>query len=334
LRLPSRLLCLTLLVACGEDRPIEEIVAFPDEAGLEPRVVQVIAAARAGVEAERDDVRAWRHLGAVLDAHRLTPAAESAYREALRLDGDDPWTCYQLAIVLEMMDKEPEEALRLFQEVANARPELPHPVVHRGRVLDAIGDSEGARDAYLRALEIDERQPLVQRALGQVCLDLGANADAVRHLERAAELSQKSDGPTWAALAQAYERMGSSEKAVRARDVAAKSGNTLMLPDPLRAEVSTLGVSSKIALERGIVRMSAGDYRGALVDLALAAEQRDDDPWLQLRLATCYQETGAPATAARHFARAGELHNTLSGDSSGFDAAAGRYRNKYLERIR
>ena len=337
MKLSPVLMCLTLLAACGDDRLLEEIVSLPDEAGLEPRVAQVIGDARARVEADRRDVKAWRHLGAVLDAHRLSPSAESAYREALRLDEDDPWTCYQLAIVLAMMDKEPEEALRLFDKVAAALPQSPYPIINRGRVLDASGDSEGARDAYLRALELDERQPLVQRALGQVFLDLGANADALQHLERAASLSPKSDGPTWAALAQAYERTGSTEQATHAREVAARSGNTLMLPDPLRAEVSTLGVSSKIALERGIGRMSGGDYRGALHDLALAAEQRGDDPWLQLRLATCCQETGATVMAARHFARAEELRDTLAGDAqdlSSFDAATERYRKKYLERVR
>ena len=118
---------------------------------------------------------------------------------------------------------------------------------------------------------------------------------------------------------------------------AAKSGNTLMLLDPLRAEVSTLGVSSKIALERGIGRMSIGDYRGAILDLELAFEQRSDDPWLQLRLATCYEETSAATAAAGHFARAGELRGALAGDAqdlTSFDAAVERYRKKYLERIR
>jgi len=327
------LLCLALLLACGEDRPLTEIVSFPDEAGLEPRVAQAIDAARTQVEADRGDVEAWRQLGAVLDAHRLTPAAESAYREALRLDGDDPWTSYQLAIVLEMMNKDPEESLRLFGAVAKAMPQLPHPIIHTGRVLDASGDSEGARDAYLRALELDGRQPLVHRALGQVLLDLGANSEATQHLERAAELSPKSDGPTFAALAQAYERSGDSEKAARAREVAARSGNTLMLPDPMRTLVSTLGVSSKIALERGIGRMSGGDFRGAIVDLELASEVRENDPWLQLRLATCYQETGSEITAHKHLERADELRGALSDDPGGlrdFDAARERYRKKYL----
>lgn len=333
MRLSPSLLCVTLLVACGEDRLLEEVVAFPDVSGLEPRVAQAISSARARVEADRGDVTAWRQLGAVLDAHRLTPAAESAYREAVRLDDDDPWTCYQLAIVLEMMDKDTEESLRLFDLVSKARPELVQPIVHRGRVLDANGDSEGARDAYQRALEIDERQPLVHRALGQVYLDLGVNVEATIHLERAAELSPMSDGPTWAALAQAYERAGAADRASRARDVAARSGNTLIFMDPLRAEVSTLGVSSKIALERGKRRMSSGDFRGATADFQLAAEVRREDPWLQLRLATCYSETASTVTASKHFARAVELRGSLSedpGDLASFDAACSRYSAKYV----
>jgi len=333
MKLSPPLLCLALLGSCAEDRALDEIVAFPDETRLEPRVAQAISTARAQVEADRDNVSAWRQLGVVLDAHRFTPAAETAYREAMRLDDEDPWTCYQLAIVLEMMDKEPEEALRLFDLAARAWPELLQPVVHKGRVLDASGDSEGARDAYLRALEIDERRPLVHRALGQVFLDLGMSALATEHLERAVALSPKSDGPTWAALAQAYERAGAKAKASNAREVAARSGNTLVLLDPLRAEVSTLGVSSKIALERGVNRMSRGDFQGATIDFRLAAEVRREDPWLQLRLATCYQETGSIASATKHFARALELRGSLSKDSadlSSFDAACSRYNNKYV----
>ena len=118
------LLLTALLFACAKERPLEELVSFPDPSGLEPRVALAIESARARVSQSQDDVLAWRNLGAVLDAHRFTPAAESAYREAVRLDDDDPWTCYQLAIVLEMMDKGPEESLRLFDLVARARPEL------------------------------------------------------------------------------------------------------------------------------------------------------------------------------------------------------------------
>jgi len=329
------LFALTLLGACGDSRALEEIVPIPETAGLEPRVVQALDSARAGVEADRGDAAAWRHLGAVLDAHRFTPAAESAYREALRIDADDPWTSYQLAIVLEMMNKEPEEALRLFEQVAEARPQLPFPLIHVGRVLEANGDSEGARDAYLRALEIDDALPLVRRALGQVYLDLEENAEAVRQLERAVGLSTKKDGPTWAALAQAYERTGATEKATRAREIATSSKNTLVLPDPLRAEVSTLGVSSKIALERGIGRMAAKDYLGAVTDLEIAAEHLGEDPWLQLRLATCYQELRSPALAARHMSLAESGRSQLAEPSStdklqDFDAALERYRKRYL----
>jgi len=333
MRLSPSLLCLALLVACREERPLGEVIAFPDASGLEPRVAQAINSARARVEADRGDVSAWRQLGAVLDAHRLTPAAEAAYREAVQLDDDDPWTCYQLALVLEMMNKDSDESLRLFDLVSKARPGLLQPIVHMGRVLDANGDSEGARDAYLRALLIDERQPLVHRALGQVFLDLGLSAEATKHLERAAELSPKSDGPTWAALAQAYERAGAADKASRARDVAARSGNTLMLMDPLRAEVSTLGVSSKIAFERGKSRMSSGDFRGATADFQVAAEVRSADPWLQLRLATCYSETASKVAAAKHFSRAVELRGSLSEDPKdleAFDAACSRYTTKYV----
>ena len=335
MKLISKALLLALLSACSADRAFDEIVSFPDTSSQEPRVAAVLKAARGKVESARGDVIAWRELGAVLDAHRFTPAAESAYREALRLEDEDPWTSYQLAIVLEMMGKNPEESLELFEVARAGFPALPFPLIHTGRVLDAQGDSEGARDAYLKAVKIDGRQPLLRRALGQVYLDLGENAKAIEQLERAVGLARKTDGPTWAALAQASERTGASDKATRARELAVKNGNTLISPDPLRSIVSTLGVSSKITLERGIGRMSAGDYQGAAADLAIAAEQRPRDPWLQLRLATCFQELRNPARAREHFELAlsakEELNKANSRDDLiEFNAALQRYQKRYL----
>ena len=335
MRLISSALFLALLCACGDDRAFEEIVTFPETASLEPRVAAALETARSHVESEPADVKAWRSLGAVLDAHRFTPAAESAYREALRLEDKDPWTSYQLAIVLAMMSKEPEETLELLAIASEGFPTLPFPLILTGRVLDAQGDSLGARDAYLKALEIDGHQPMLRRALGQVYLDLGQNDEAIGQLERAVGLATKSDGPTWAALAQAYERTGATEKAARARELAAKNGNTLISADPLRGLVSTLGVSSKITLERGMGRMSAGDYQGAVADLEIAAEQRPRDPWLQLRLATCFQELRNPAHAREHFELALVAKEDLTGANSRndlveFNAALERYQKKYL----
>lgn len=329
--------CLWTFCACGDNRPLEEIISLPNTDSQEPRVAAVLKSARAGVEAERSNVNAWRHLGAVLDAHRFTSAAESAYREALSLNADDPWTCYQLAITLEMMSKEPEETLKLLAIAGAGYPKLPFPLIHTGRVLDAQGDSLGARDAYLSAVKIDGRQALLRRALGQVYLDLGANEEAIEQLERAVGLASKTDGPTWAALAQGYERTGAAEKAQRARELAANNGNTLISADPLRRAVSTLGVSSKIALERGMGRMSAGDFQGAVADLEIAGELRPRDPWLQLRLATCFQELRNPAHAAEHLKLAESARSELFGPSSKddlveFDAALKRYQNKFLAR--
>ncbi len=335
MRLFSSVLLIGFLCGCGDDRTFEEIIAFPETADLEPRVAAALKTARSRVTSERSDVKAWRSLGAVLDAHRFTPAAESAYREALRIEDKDPWTSYQLAMVLEMMSKEPEETLALLAVAGAGFPKLPFPLIHTGRVLDAQGDSMGARDAYLKALEIDGRQPLLRRALGQVYLDLGQNDEAIGQLERAVGLATKTDGPTWAALAQAYERTGATEKAVRARELAAKNGNTLISADPLRRAVSTLGVSSKITLERGVGRMSAGDYQGAAADLEIAAEQRPRDPWLQLRLATCFQELRDPAHAKEHFRLALDARQDLEGAKAGddlveFNAAVQRYQKRYL----
>ena len=86
MKLASKVLLLALLSGCGDGRTLDEIVTFPETSSLEPRVAAALEAARDKVESDPRDVIAWRNLGAVLDAHRFTPPAESAYREALRLE--------------------------------------------------------------------------------------------------------------------------------------------------------------------------------------------------------------------------------------------------------
>ena len=81
--------------------------------------------------------------------------------------------------------------------------------------------------------------------------------------------------------------------------------------------------------------MSAGDYQGAAADLEIAAEQRPRDPWLQLRLATCFQELRNPARARKHFELALSAKEELNKANSHedlieFNAALQRYQKRYL----
>ncbi len=71
----------------------------------------------------------------------------------------------------------------------------------RGRKEDAVE----AREAYLKAIELDAGQPVALRGLGFLCVKQGAKADAVRYLE--AYLAADQDARDAAYVRQTIERL-------------------------------------------------------------------------------------------------------------------------------
>jgi tetratricopeptide (TPR) repeat protein len=50
---------------------------------------------------------------------------------------------------------QPNEAVRLYQEALALRPEMPEALLNLGRILEAMGKSEEARNCWSKALEAE-----------------------------------------------------------------------------------------------------------------------------------------------------------------------------------
>lgn len=329
-----------LATACGGGSGEVDLARLPSPRveGLEPRVVEAIRAAEARVRREPDSAEAWRRLGAVYDAHRLAAAAEAAYSVSNELDPEDFWTAYQLAVMHEMLGSDLRETLRRFQAFGAEGEALPQVHLRMGGLHEKLGELEAALDRYALAVELDPSFAMAHRVYGQALLVAGRPQDAARELEEARRLGGAQDGPTLASLAQAYGQLGQEDRAREVAALSAGKGGTLLLTDALRSEITYLGVDSRTCFDRAQFRMSARDYSGALEDLLIAEEHMPDQPYLQLRLASCYAELRQDAEAQSRLQRTLELRaqeaegvdeSSPPDDLVALDATLSRYRMKY-----
>ncbi len=280
-----------MILQRGPNDPSSPALAVRDDAlpaistaDMEPRVQAAIDAALSDATAHPGSVDAWSELGQVCDVHNLHDCAEVAYRRAARLDpADYRWT-YLLAGVRELQGAEWEEVVGLYRQVAAADPRFPPTFFRMGEVLQRQGRNAAARKSFEQALALDPKLTIARRSLGQVLVILGEIDAALSALRRCAE-EAPDDGPTQAALAQAYTRAGERELATAASDRSRNLASILSLPDPIRFAVMQKGVSADRAFKLGEQSQRAGHLADAVDHFRIAAEARPEDVGLQLRIA-------------------------------------------------
>lgn len=91
-----------------------------------------------------------------------------------------------------------EEALRYAELAGENDPTDPYTLYLRGRLLAERDDADGAREAFVGALDRELEYPDALVALGRLAFDAGRHGDAERYLERALELAP--DQADWHAL--------------------------------------------------------------------------------------------------------------------------------------
>ena len=140
---PGRLVALLAVFAgaCGGPE-IPEVGSD----GMEPAVREAIRGARDALAADRSNAAAWGRFGMVLHAHRLGAAAGLAYAEAARLDEDDHRWPHLHGRLLETA--EPPRALGLADEALRRNPRFAPALALRARVLEGMGDDDGAEAAW------------------------------------------------------------------------------------------------------------------------------------------------------------------------------------------
>jgi len=85
------------------------------------------------------------------------------------------------AALAAMNDEDYPRAARLLDEITTAAPDLSGPWANLGVVRAELGDEVGARDAYQRAITLDERNCTAQTGLGILARNAGEFAQAEVH---------------------------------------------------------------------------------------------------------------------------------------------------------
>jgi tetratricopeptide (TPR) repeat protein len=139
--------------------------------------------------------------------------AAKAFRAALKLKPDDAKALFFLATTLEGAG-ESEAALNAYRELVQRQPQAAEGHLGLGVLLIKRGGAKASKGiAELQtAVRIDPNLYEGQVTLGRALLTEKLAAEAVEHLQRAAELSPTNPEPHYQ-LALAYRRLGLSDKA-------------------------------------------------------------------------------------------------------------------------
>ena len=304
------LLATIVLIACQEPPPEEpelsdssgETIPTPAQPPVERRVREAISEAREKVVSDPESAMAWGRLGMVFDAHFYFPEATQCYRRALQLAPEDFRWNYHLAITLDREAGDIDEVVGLFEKAAAAEPRYPPLPYLLGTALQKNGRYLKARQAFESALELDPELTIARRQLGQALLALGDTELAVAELERAGALNP-SDGAIHSTLAQAYARLGQTERARMAADEARRLIPDATLPDPVRYEVVSMGVSSTLANKRGQRALEEGRLDEAIALFKIKEEVNPSAPNYYF-LGVSHRRAGRYEEALQYFEKA------------------------------
>ncbi|MYD98938.1 MAG: tetratricopeptide repeat protein [Gammaproteobacteria bacterium] len=291
-----------VLSGCAEQTSESTIPNIPtvETRGMEAPVRILIDAVARNLEGDRHSAIAWGRLGRVYHAHELYTPALVCYEQAIRLDRDDYQWPYLAAHAASQVDK--DAAVALFEQARKRAPRHATVLVAQGELLRQLGRSDDARDAFLAALEADDRSSFARVGLARVALVEGDLPRARSLLERAAELTP-TDGSIYPLLTRVHARLGESDLAVRAEWLAKVHDTPLAPRDPALDAMRGLAANSHALASAGTALAARGELRAAEAQFRKVLSIRPGTPQDLGNLATVLSRQGRHAEAMEFFAR-------------------------------
>jgi tetratricopeptide (TPR) repeat protein len=286
--------------------PLTWEVPNPETSRMEPQVAALLRDARAAVMKNPEAAGAWGRLGQVYDAHGMNARAEYCYRHAAHLAPTDARWAYHRALMRDFLHGEPEEVIALFHRALVLSNDSPLVAFRLGDAMSRRGRHVDAAEAFRRVITQAPDFGQAHRSLGQSYVALGDLAQASRHLHRAADLLPQ-DSMTWAILAQVHMRLDRPDLAEQAARRAEQGHPVSDIVDPLRHEVSGLGVGHVALVERNARRIRERRFTEAREELVWAVQHGLDSAQVHGQLALCYEVLGDRNRAVHHLRRASEL---------------------------
>ena len=295
-----RLLALTALAACGPaaDRDLLP-VDLPDPSGMHPAVQAQLRGAEEALGAGRRSERAaaFGALGMLLMAGEYLEAAEPSLRNARRLDPSAfRWTYYLAHLLWRQGDL--AQAARYFEAARRLRPDDFPTLIWLASTYLNLGLPGEAAPVLARARSVRPGAAVVRYHEGHAAAAAGDHARAVEHFTAALRLEPNA-GVVHYPLAMAYRALGDLELAEfhlqrggpGAGDAAAGMAS-LVLSDPLMAELSTVLRSPRVHRELALAADGRGDFAEAARQFRQAIDLEPDDPLLHLSRAMALDRAG------------------------------------------
>lgn len=221
-----------------------------------------------------DRAKALIYLGQAYQGMRKWSLAEESFRQAISLKPDS-----ELARVgLASMQDDPEEGLRLIDQVLRLHPSSSLAHATQARFLIQTGAMAKAEAAWERALDLDPENEDLLRALANFYLDTGRAVEAAALLSAGDEETSSSDGP--------------SEWFIRGKLAADQGRDAEALDHYGRALALSAGEMAAAWLNQGVVYRRMGETRNALSAYRSATEARTPYPEAWYNMALAFVELG------------------------------------------
>jgi Flp pilus assembly protein TadD len=272
---------------------------------VEPAVVKAIQAARQQVIHEPRSGAAWGELGMVLEVHRFMSQAQVCYTRAEELDPQDRRWPYYLGM-LEFRSN-PAEGLRHLRQAARlSEPKEFEPRLRLAEALVEAGQREEAEQLFHELLKVQPGLHAIHFNLGLLAYKRGDFQQSLPFLLRAAQ------GPTTSKMANrllavVYTRLGQPVKAEQARWNEKQAPDNVSWYDPLREQITKLGVGSSSLRDRAIELLEIGRLKEAVPLLRDLVRDFPKDSHNYVLLAKPLYELGQFEEAERVLRKAVEL---------------------------
>ncbi len=306
---PRRLLPLLMVLVSPSilqgviHKPSQEIptVPDPDQSSMEPQVAAKIQEHREAVIAHPSSSESWGKLGMVLHAHGHEREAFVCYENAANLEPKEFRWPYLMARSVRGDDR--EKTLALAERASELMPYYSPIYVLRGELLEEDNEVESAKEQYEKAVANDSRCAPAEAGLGRLYLLEGDLEASLRHLLRAAELSENA-GEIHGFLVRVYRRMGDMDRAKEEAKLARELTGQMALRDPVMGDMRAEDVSSVTQLEQAMEVDDAGDYEKAETMYRRLLEIRPADTNIHERLATTLVHQNELPEAWEHYEKA------------------------------
>ncbi len=272
-----------------------------------PMVREQVQAALEAALSNPQDADSIGALGMLLDLYKRREAAAVCYERAHRLDPQAFRWLYYLGSLQGTLGKRAAGAATLRAALLLSPDYLPARLKLADDLL-AAGNPEEAARAYEAIVKEHPDAAEAYYGIGRLRAAKGDVSGAVESYQKACELFP-AYGAAHYGLAQAYRRLGNSEKSEEQLKLHA-AGQKLVPPvrDPLNEEMRALDRGAPSHLQLGIDLEQAGRFEEAIAEHEKALELDPDFVLAHANLIILYGRTRQPDKAEQHFQAAVRLN--------------------------